>query len=253
MSDRIIINKPFKTYYNQISELPENFFLEGETLLNRKNRAHTKKINITTPTGETIETAVKVYYISKVIRGFAYANLKKTHARRSMINAKRILDMGFLTPDPIACIERLKFPGICYCNYYVSKFWDSNLDLYSILYQEGGGDQHQVLFEELAHFSAKLHNNGIFHLDFHPGNILVRFTGTNFNFSLIDLDHFRFTTPTIMDRIKGLVRLTIFPHILRIIGFHYFKSTNIDIKSNGFRLFHQKLIKEHDRFWSKKK
>ena len=245
LSDRIFVNEKYKSYYHQITELPENLVENGETIYVRRNL--TKKISITNTRGETIEVAVKAYSIPNRIRGLIYGNFKTPRARSSMIKANLLLEKGFLTPNPIACIVFLKL-NCLHKSYYISQFWDNNFDLESILYEKNGvreWNHHYLLLEKLARFSAKLHNKGILHLDYTPSNILVRSTGTNFDFALVDFDQLKFRNPTNKDRIKGLVRLTSSLEIMRFIGYHYANFLSIDPNE-----FCQILEARHQRIWS---
>ena len=62
-----------------------------------------------------------------------------------------------------------------------------------------------VLLEELARFTVEKHNKGINHLDFYPGNILVRFIENKFAFTLVDLNRIKFMSLNRQIRKKGLV------------------------------------------------
>ena len=39
------------------------------------------------------------------VRGFVYANLRPPKARRCMVNARKLTQLGIGTPEPVACIE----------------------------------------------------------------------------------------------------------------------------------------------------
>jgi len=64
---------------------------------------------------------------------------------------------------------------------------------------------------QFAGFVAELHRRGLYHHDFHPGNILLRREGLNLHFFIIDLDRARIgRTLPVSKRISSLVRLNRF-------------------------------------------
>ena len=70
-------------------------------------------------------------------------------------------------------------------------------------------------------FTAAQHDRGVLHLDYNPGNILVRSEGDGFVLALVDLNRLRFLHLDIGDRLSGLARLTTRDDCLRIIGRRY--------------------------------
>ena len=104
-----------------------------------------------------------------------------------------------------------------------------------------------MILGEIANFTVKQHDCGILHLDYNPGNILTRLNGDKIDFSLVDLNRIRFTLLGWKERISGLIRLTIFPDKLRIIGSHYAK--NCGINQNEFC---RQLEQAHSQFWNKR-
>ena len=85
-----------------------------------------------------------------------------------------------------------------------------------------------VLLEALAQFTAAQHDRGVLHLDYNPGNILVRSEGDGFEFALVDLNRLRFRRLNTGDRISGLVRLTTRDDCLNIIGQRYARLQGAD-------------------------
>ena len=180
-----------------------------------------KRMSITSPEGESIEVVVKAFAVPARPRGFVYAHLRQSKALRCMRNASRLVEKGIDTPEPIACIEYHHF-GCLRSSHYVSRYWDHDYDLTALLYRGvSHGPGTRVLLEELAQFTAAQHDHGVMHLDYNPGNILVRARGGSFDFSLVDLNRLRFKQLGMSDRISGLVRLTTIMEYLRIIGRRY--------------------------------
>ena len=216
---RIRIREPYGGFREQIAELPRTMDSRGVTLHSGRNLV--KRVIVTSSEGESIEVVVKAFAVPARPRGFVYAHLRRSKARRCLNNATRLLEKGIGTPDPIACIEFHEF-GCLRSSHYVSRYWDHDHDLTALLYRGiSHGPETHGLLEQLAGFTAAQHDRGVMHQDYNPGNILVRARGGSFEFSLVDLNRLRFQRLGVNDRISGLVRLTTVAEYLRIIGRRY--------------------------------
>ena len=216
---RIGIAKPYEAYRGSIAELPERFLDRGDTLHTGRNLI--KTLTLTGSGLEPIEVVVKAFAIPALPRGLVYAHVRRSKAASSMLNAQRLVRLQINTPEPIACIEYLD-SGYLGRSYYVCRHWHHDYDLTPLLY--GRTPPHpdtDALLRQLARFTVAQHNRGVLHLDYNPGNILVRTTGTQFAFALVDLNRLCFTQLGMSARISGLVRLTTVVDYTGIIGRHY--------------------------------
>ena len=216
---RICTAEPYRNCRAQIEELPRRLERDGVTLHSGRNLI--KRLGLAGPGGEPIEVAVKAFAVPARVRGFVYANLRRSKARRCMINAGKLAQFGIGTPEPVACIEYVDFRCLRR-SYYVCRYWPHDHDLTALLYRgvPSGADA-RALLEALAQFTAAQHDRGVLHLDYNPGNILVRSGNDGFEFALVDLNRLRFRRLDIGDRISGLTRLTTKDDCLRIIGGRY--------------------------------
>ena len=223
---RTCIAESYGDYSAQIGELPGRLANQGATLHARRNLL--KTLVLSRPGREAIEVVVKAFAVPARLRGFVYAHLRESKARRSMTTAQKLLELGVCTPDPVACIEH-RARGCLRHTYYVSRFWRHDYDLTALLYRGiSRGSDTQTLLEQLARFTLAQHDHGVLHRDYNPGNILVRSTAGRFDFSVVDLNRIRFKRMNMNDRISGLVRLTNFVDDRRIIGCHYARLHGID-------------------------
>jgi len=218
---------------------------KGEILHNERNL--TNKMIMTNDDGNSIHIVVKRFRKPVLLRGFIDLNLRISKALRSMNNANRLLELGILTPDPIGCIECLEF-NCMRQSYYISRFWEQNYRLSTLLYQGiySGLDQ-QIIIRELASFTAKQHDRGILHLDYNPGNILTRLEGDKIEFALVDLNRIRFGQLGWKERISGLVRLTLLPKKMRMIGKYYSEIYGVDQEK-----FCRELEQAHRQFMNRR-
>ena len=218
--------KPYRCYYDEIADLPRIVGSHGVTLYSGRNLI--KRLSVAAFGGDSVEVVVKAFAVPGRMRGFTYANLRRSKAMRCLMNAERLKELGVSTPDPIGCIEHQQF--LCLRgSYYVSRYWHHDFDLTALLYRGVSSSPNtRVLLEQLTRFTAVQHDLGVLHLDYNPGNILVRVRDDSFDFALVDLNRLRFKSLKMKDRIRGLVRLTTIVDYLRIIGSHYASICGMD-------------------------
>ena len=216
---RIRVSETYSAFGDQIAALPRILDRVGVTLHSGRNLI--KRLNIASTDGESLTVAVKAFAVPARPRGLVYAHLRRSKARRCMSNANILVAKGIETPDPMASIEQHEFACLR-SSYYVSRYWHHDVDLTALLYRGASyGYERDTLLEQLAQFTAAQHDLGVQHLDYNPGNILVRTSDVGYLFSLVDLNRLRFRQFGIDDRIAGLVRLANrFDH-LQTIGRHY--------------------------------
>lgn len=223
---RLCIAEPYRDCRAQIEELPRRLDRDGVTLHAGRNLI--KRLGIAGPGGEPIDVAVKAFAVPARVRGFVYANLRPSKARRCMVNARKLARLGVGTPEPVASIEYEDFRCLRR-SYYVCRHWPHDRDLTALLYRGvPPGSDAQALLEALAEFTAAQHDRGVLHLDYNPGNILVRSESDGFEFALVDLNRLRFRRLDTGDRICGLTRLTTRDDCLRIIGRRYARLCGAD-------------------------
>ena len=218
-SSRVHVADTYRACRDQVTDLPRR--LNGQGVVLHAGRNLIEKVVLTSRDGEPIEVAVKAFKVPARPRGFVYAHLRPSKARRSYEYAERLLELGIGTPDPVARIE-YEDAGCLRESYYVCRYWPTDIDLMRVLYRgDVSGLDTDSLLAQLARFTYLQHENGVLHLDYNPGNILARAAGASFEFALVDLNRLRFKPLGMNDRMSGLIRLTTSVDYLRIIGREY--------------------------------
>lgn len=131
---------------------------------------------------------IKSFRRPNAINSVAYTTVRRSKARRSYENAKRLLEMGFETPTPVAWGE-VRRDGRLDRSYYVCleqkgedlRYWERRPDA-------------EPLLRALGAEMVRLHRAGVWHKDFSPGNIIVLRDGEReeYKFSYIDLNRMQF-------------------------------------------------------------
>lgn len=165
---------------------------------------------------------VKEFRKPNVVNRYVYTTLRRSKARRSLENACRLLDMGFLTPRPCLWLERRR--GLCLgLSYYVSE----ELPGRDLRFLDRNPDTPRLL-PALAAEMGRLHRAGVWHKDFSPGNILytagpAESAGAEFEFYYIDLNRMAFGVKSrhkLMSNFGGLATRPEVEQIARLYAPH---------------------------------
>ena len=178
MRNSITIHPKFNYLKDYIEQVPQAFESLSSVLYRDRNLIKTDEVS-------NVKVVIKSYgriYLTNRIR---YSFFYPSKAERAYRNGLRLLEEGFLTPEPIAFIERSK-GGLLTRSYFVSLYTDFT-PLASIT-----SDGQDGLIKDLVGFAHQLHRRGIYHMDFSKGNILCKKQNDHFQFSLVDNNRMQF-------------------------------------------------------------
>lgn len=163
---------------NFIATLPDMFANSGEIIHNARNQIRVFDIN-------NRKINVKKFCIPPIVNRILYSlGWRTPKAVATYRNAQEILKRGFHTPAPYGYrIERTG--GLINFSYFVSA-QEENMRPVSMAAND------PALINALAAYTADMHAKGLWHKDFTPGNILFRVKDGKHEFSLIDINRFRF-------------------------------------------------------------
>lgn len=231
---KIIINPKFRHLESFIKSLPETFETSGEVIYNGRNQIRLYERN-------EVKIAVKRYKIPLLVSRVHYTLFRPSKAKRAYEYAVALEKMGFDTPAPIAYIE-ISNNGIFERGYFASEMVDAKVVRF---WEEENPEELKQLLAEFAAYTARLHDNGILHLDYSPGNILYRKENGHFRFYLIDINRMRFN---ITDRdllMRNFERITPNPDILRSLAREYALVNGTDIERTVEKAFEAVAHFEH--------
>lgn len=169
---------------------------------------------------------VKSFKIPNLINKMVYTFFRDSKAKKSYENSIKIIDF---VPKPIGYIEFKRF-GLIDESYFVSENFEYDFTIREPLLQADFRDKEEV-FKAFARFSYNLHENGIFHLDYSPGNILIKKDDQNYTFKIVDINRMELRTLSIDDRLKNFAKLWAKDDDLKIIIKEYAKLINEDEQS----------------------
>lgn len=108
-------------------------------------------------------------------------------------------------PKPIGFIEFEK-NSLLHESYFISEHFNYDFTIREPLLDINFEDKEKV-FKLFAQFTYKLHQAGILHLDYSPGNILIKKENDNYIFKIVDINRMQFKTLNLNERLKNFSML----------------------------------------------
>lgn len=161
---------------NFIQQLPESFPQHGRIIHNARNQIRVYEL-------EGQEINVKKFCIPPIFNRILYSlGWRTPKAKTTFLNAQEILKRGFHTPQPFGYVIERK-AGLINYSYFIS---EQVQDFTPIRRAENIPE----LIKALAEYTSRLHQAGLMHRDYTPGNILYRKANGSYTFMLVDINRF---------------------------------------------------------------
>ena len=220
MKTKIIINPQYIQIEDFIQKLPQTFSSIPHIIQARRNII--KEIEI-----DNLKLNIKQYRKPIFINRIVYTFFRKSKAHKAYYNALEVIKRGFDTPASIAYIEEQE-SGLLSLSYFIS-LQLSNVREIREYYFSKAEDNDKELLKAFALYTAKLHNAGILHLDYSPGNILISQTESGeYSFSLVDINRMQFQQVSMETGCKNFCRLFEYDEAVNFIASVYAKERNFD-------------------------
>ncbi|MDD5156438.1 lipopolysaccharide kinase InaA family protein [Sulfurimonas sp.] len=190
---------------------------------NSDNSIHKARNEIKVINFENKELIIKSFKIPNIINKIVYSFFKDSKAKKSYDNSLKIVDF---VPKPIGFIEFKKF-GLINESYFVSEKFGYDFTIREPLLDRGFSDR-EAIFMAFAKFTFLLHESNIFHLDYSPGNILIKKESDTYTFKIVDINRMQFKTLTSNERLKNFSKLWAKDDDLRFIAKEYARLAGLD-------------------------
>lgn len=221
MKTKLVINPEYLELEDFIRNLPETFDSAGEIIQKKRNTI--KKLTV-----NNLSLNIKQYRKPIFINRIVYSFFRKTKAFKAYHNAITVIKKGFLTPASIAFIEEYQ-GGLLTTSYFVSKQISDTREIREYYSSEISGNEQ--LFSAFALYTAQLHNAGILHLDYSPGNILISENNGEYQFTLVDINRMHFEPVDLKKGCENFSRLFGLDSTYIYLAKEYAKERNIDTES----------------------
>ncbi|RXQ94469.1 hypothetical protein EO244_09305 [Ancylomarina salipaludis] len=215
---RIDISPKYKHLKNFLERLPENFDKLGTSIYKGRNEI---KIIET----EGLKLNVKSFKIPHLINKIAYTYFRKSKAENSFRYAIKLQELSISTPEPVASIICYK-NGLIYHSYYISLQFEYDFTIRELT--TGKIPYQNSLLEDFTQFTFNNHQKGVLHQDYSPGNILIKQSDKENQFSIVDINRLKFKQLTTIDKLKNFSQLWAEEEFLKIIANKYAQLSNMD-------------------------
>lgn len=234
---KVVICSKYEYLVDFIKNIPSTFEQEGTTIYEGRNTIkvfHVRGLTL------NVKRFKKPIYVNRLI----YTFIRLPKAVRSYNYAFKLLAKGIETPTPIAyilCFEK----GLLSWSYFVSI---QISDSYQTLYKVGQGSvkENEDIFRELGIYTALLHQKGIYHKDYSPGNILYCRKSGYVHFILIDINRMSFGPVSLKKGCANFARIWGKKAAFEILAENYAKALHVD-KSICIKL----ILYYRQRFWKR--
>ena len=204
------INPQHETAFKDFTLNIKNYFY------NNTNTIHKARNELKIISHNTLDTVVKSFRVPNIFNQIIYSFFRDSKAKKSY---EYSLKIGQFTPKPIAYIEFYTF-FLLKESYFISKKFDYDFTIREPLLDSTFEDREEI-FKAFARFTLELHNKGIFHNDYSPGNILIKKEGSEYIFKIVDINRMKFFKLDQTERAKNFSKLWASDAILSIMAEEY--------------------------------
>lgn len=235
---RSSINPKFKDYEDSLLEIDKIFNSSSNVIYDKRNIIKNIAIN-------GILWSVKSFATPKHINKIVYTFFRKSKANRSF---EYSLKIAKFVPEPLGFVEFYN-RGLLSNSYFISKSFEYDFTIRDILFNDLGKEKIEIL-REFARFSFNLHQEGIEHLDYSPGNILIKRDESGYIFKIVDINRMRFhRSLDLQQRAINFARVWLRDEDMEVIIYEYAKIALYDYKEMlKFALYHSRQHKYKANF-----
>ncbi|OCL83691.1 hypothetical protein [Arcobacter porcinus] len=214
MKNKFCINNKFINLDKFIKSIQEHF-KNGNTI--HKARNEIKVINY-----ENQDFVVKSFKVPHFLNKIIYSFFRSSKAKRSFEYSIRIEEF---VPKAIGYIEFYENYFIK-DSYFISEKFDYTYTAKELFFSNI--INREEVIKEFAKFTYDLHENEIYHLDYSPGNILIKEDNGQYIFKIVDINRMKFFKPNIDLRMKNFSKLWAKDEDLILIAKEYAKILKMD-------------------------
>jgi hypothetical protein len=208
------INPKYNFLTQYIEQIPAHFESLTEILYQDRNVIKADEVY-------NVRLVIKSFHRNYLTNRIRYSFFHPSKAKRAYYNGLEIIKRGFLTPEPVAVLERFEY-GLLNQSFFICLRTDfTKLEFHFVT----GGDQ---LMKDLAAFTFDLHRSEIYHLDYSNGNILCKKENDRYRFSLVDNNRMKFGKFSYHHRLDNFRLLGLSHDHLVIVAREYARLENKD-------------------------
>ncbi len=151
------------------------------------------------------DIVVKSFKVPNLLNQYVYGNYRDSKAKRSFDYSIQLRALGISCPKPIGYIEFRQGKKLQQ-SYYLSEKVDYDFIIRPVLEDKDWAERESVL-TAVAEFAYRMHQHGAYHLDYSPGNILVKKLDDEYQLTICDVNRMQFSAISFQQGLSNFVRL----------------------------------------------
>lgn len=232
---KLEINSQFLYLKDYLKDIKQIFSSSQQSI-------HKARNEIKVISQQDVNLAIKSFKIPNFLNKILYKFCKKSKAEKSYRYALKI---GNFTPTPIGYVEFYSH-GFLQESFFVSQKFEYDFTIREVLANPNFANK-DVILKEFANFTHRLHQAEILHLDYSPGNILIKQVENGYKFKIVDINRMKFQSLNLTQRLANFAKLWASDDDLKIIINHYslINGSNLEYcikKALEFSHFHKAKI-----------
>ena len=212
--NKFVLNDECIEFDEFVQNIDTYFEQNTQTIHKARNELKIIKFN-------NVETIVKSFKVPNIINKIIYTFFRESKAKRSY---EYSLKINKFVPKAIGYIEFYD-NGLLDSSYFVSEKFEYSYTIREALKKQLNktDEQYNALYKAFAKFTYDLHEDGIFHHDYSPGNILIKDVDDNLEFKIVDINRMSFNKLNESKRAQNFEKLWALDEILSVMADEYTK------------------------------
>ncbi len=236
------INQKYENLKDDLLNIKEHFASSEDSIHVARNVLKIARI-------KEYETVIKAFKVPHIINRVAYAYFRDSKAKKSYNNALELMKREVSTPEPIGYLENYKMT-LFDTSYYLSIYEPYDCTMRQVVDRDV--DDYNEILKAFTHFTCSLHEKGVWHVDFSPGNTLVRRVDDGYKFFIVDVNRMQFRTIDPYEGVTNFNKLSLHVDDFKMVIERYVKYFNLDIQK-AMKIAQDAVQKELDRLALKRK
>lgn len=233
---KMIVNPQQTQFSDFVRSIPSRFDKEGTVIYKKRNEVRVFNV-------DGVLLNVKRFKVPIFPNRVIYSFFRPSKAERSFRYSMKLIEKGIDSPEPVACLLT-KRGGLLHYSYYISRQLEDVRTFYE--FGEGGITGREHILNAFATFTARIHEKGVYHKDYSPGNILFKDNGSEVTFSLVDVNRIQFGPVSVRKGCWNFARLWGHEPLFRLVAEKYAAERQADPEMCVKWVFQAK-----NQFWSR--
>ena len=221
MSFKYVLNEKYNNFKSDLLNIDKHFIKSSQSIHKARNELRIAPIN-------GLQTVIKAFKIPHIINRIVYAYFRDSKAKKSYQNGIKLIKRGVSTPEPIGYIEHYTL-GLFEKSYFLSTYEPYDFTIREALHHKL--DDYKEVLEAFSIFTYDLHQKGVWHVDYSPGNILIRKREEGYDFFIVDINRMVFRTISEYEGLENFNKLWAKDEDMEIMAKKYAELAELDIST----------------------